>query len=193
MQSQFTLTRRDGGSTVTIDLIIVLLILILVSLGCVGALWFLRRKRRTREALLPTYGEATEKLGTSSQMGHRRLSGISVSSSKTPFSGIRRASAKFVDEEKQQFMATTTPPPTSDKLPQICVTFPEDTDHAGKRQSGRSVLLHIDDKGSVGMEPIHHDENLPPYEAERFESLDLDRVGGLKEKVYSHGKPVAAA
>jgi hypothetical protein len=36
---------------------------------------------------------------------------------------------------------------------------------------------------SVGLEPVQ--DNLPPYQrdsSDRFDSLDLDRIGGLKEK-----------
>lgn len=44
-------------------------------------------------------------------------------------------------------------------------------------------MVRISEKGHVGLEP-YHDEHLPPYgqdDAERFQSLDLDRIGGLKE------------
>lgn len=45
------------------------------------------------------------------------------------------------------------------------------------------VVVRISETGGVGLEP-YNDEHLPPYqrvESERFESLDLDRMGGLKE------------
>lgn len=44
-------------------------------------------------------------------------------------------------------------------------------------------MVRISDGGGVGLEP-YHDEGLPPYQSPRdgkFESLDLDRMGGLKE------------
>lgn len=45
-------------------------------------------------------------------------------------------------------------------------------------------MVRIGDSGSIGMEPVGEDA-LPPYQssdAERFQSLDLERMGGLKEK-----------
>lgn len=44
-------------------------------------------------------------------------------------------------------------------------------------------MVRISDAGGVGLEP-YQDEELPPYQCARdgkFESLDLDRMGGLKE------------
>ena len=54
------------------------------------------------------------------------------------------------------------------------------------------VVVRISETGGVGLEPYvdddayyDEDENLPPYQKSvgegRFESLDLDRMGGLKE------------
>lgn len=74
--------------------------------------------------------------------------------------------------------------PTS-PLPEIRITFPEEEDEAGKRKSGRVVVVRISENGGVGLEPLNED-HLPPYQksdAERFQSLDLDRLGGLKEKI----------
>lgn len=87
----------------------------------------------------------------------------------------------FVLEEKETFIATTDSPPES-PIPEIRITFPEEVDEQGKRQSGRVVVVRVGEH-SVGLEPVH--EQLPPYqqsESERFQSLDLDRIGGLKEK-----------
>ena len=44
-------------------------------------------------------------------------------------------------------------------------------------------MVRINDVGGVGLEPYHNEE-LPLYQTTRdgkFESLDLDRMGGLKE------------
>ncbi len=74
--------------------------------------------------------------------------------------------------------------PTS-PLPEIRITFPEEEDDAGKRKSGRVVVVHISENGGIGLEP-YDDDHLPPYQKSdlgRFQSLDLDRIGGLKEKV----------
>ena len=68
-------------------------------------------------------------------------------------------------------------------LPEIRITFPDEEDSNEKSQSGRVVVVKISDKGGVGLEPVN-DGHLPPYQksgTEYFQSLDLDRIGGLKE------------
>ncbi|KAJ5727411.1 hypothetical protein N7493_005231 [Penicillium malachiteum] len=73
--------------------------------------------------------------------------------------------------------------PTPSPVPEIRITFPEEEDASGRRKSGRSVVVRISDAGSVGLEPCNDD--LPPYQSsdsERFQSLDIERMGGLKEK-----------
>ena len=68
-------------------------------------------------------------------------------------------------------------------MPEIRITFPEEEDEAGKSKNGRVVVVRISETGGVGLEPCG-DEHLPKYQqsdAERFQSLDLDRIGGLKE------------
>ena len=49
------------------------------------------------------------------------------------------------------------------------------------------MVVRIGDKGDVGLEP-YEEEQLPAYqqrEGDEFKSLDLERIGGLKEKEYS--------
>ena len=44
--------------------------------------------------------------------------------------------------------------------------------------------MRIGEREAVGLEPLG-EADLPPYaksDAERFQSLDLERIGGLKEK-----------
>ena len=46
------------------------------------------------------------------------------------------------------------------------------------------MVVRISEKGAEGFEPCG-EETLPRYrasESERFQSLDLERMGGLKEK-----------
>ena len=72
--------------------------------------------------------------------------------------------------------------PPGSPIPEIRITFPEEVDEAGRRKSGRVVVVRVGDH-SVGLEPVQ--DTLPPYqqnESDRFHSLDLDRMGGLKEK-----------
>ena len=79
-------------------------------------------------------------------------------------------------------------PPLS-PVPEIRITFPdEQCEKTGRRKSGRVLVVRVGEKG-VGLEPLGEDEQLPAYESEkeRYQSLDLDRIGGLKEKkdIYS--------
>ena len=79
----------------------------------------------------------------------------------------------------------STPGSPSSPLPEIRITFPEEEDEAGKRKSGRVVVVRVSENGGVGLEP-YNDDHLPPYQksdVERFQSLDLERMGGLKEKL----------
>lgn len=87
----------------------------------------------------------------------------------------------YVEHEKQGLMNEGSPP--GSPIPEIRITFPEEVDEGGRRKSGRVVVVRVGEH-TVGMEPVN--DNLPPYQqkdSDRYESLDLDRMGGLKEKV----------
>jgi hypothetical protein len=88
-----------------------------------------------------------------------------------------------VHNEKQELVSRSDSPPDS-PLPEIRITFPEEIDESGKRKSGRVVVVHVGET-AIGLEPV---EALPMYqktEGERFDSIDLERVGGLVEKSRS--------
>lgn len=155
----------EGLSNAMIDLLISLLVLVLLALALVGGLLVLRRKRQSqKQTLLPVYnGE--------SPPDRRRLT---ISTNKKD--------SVLVYDEKRSLMDNSSSPPTS-PVPEIRITFPEEEDASGKRTSGRMVIVRISDAGSVGLEPCH--EELPPYQTTdtgRFQSLDIERMGGLKEK-----------
>jgi len=160
----------DGLSTTHVALIVSLLMLVLLGLVLIGALMFLRSMRRTRkqaeeDAQLPLYEKR--------QSNHSRLTITAM-----PYKGRESV---VVYSEKQNLMRSTPDSPTS-PVPEIRITFPDEVDESGKRQSGRVVVVRVGEH-SVGLEPVQ--EDLPPYQrdaSDRFDSLDLDRIGGLKEK-----------
>jgi len=169
--------RRNAGPPPTINhtmlnLLAVLLILILISLLLVAGLLFMRHRRRARrQELLPLYDEKRVSTSSvSSSTHHRRVM-------------IRPSESVYVYQEKSN-RATDSPP--ASPVPEIRITFPDETDASGKRQSGRVVVVRVGDStvgdASIGLEPVV--EKLPAYETdgERFQSLDLERIGGLVEK-----------
>lgn len=167
--------KKAGLDTTMIGLLASILILVLLGIALIGALFFLRSMRRARkqaEAQLPLYEKR--------QSGHRRLT-----ITATPYGKGRESIVVY--QEKQDLMANSSSPPPS-PVPEIRITFPDEVDETGKRQSGRVVIVRVGDH-SVGLEPLQ--EDLPPYQrdaSDRFDSLDLDRIGGLKEKgekIYS--------
>nr|POE93077.1 hypothetical protein CFP56_64184 [Quercus suber] len=171
-----TLAKRDGppsgpplnGSMLA--LLIVLLVLLIVAALLVAGLFFMRKRKLARKNSLPRYSE--KRLSTSSiSSSHRRVM-------------VRPSESVFVYQEKQALMDEANTPPDSPAIPEIRITFPDEKDDAGKRISGRVVVVRIGENGehNVGLEPLA-DDKLPAYEEkERFQSLDLDRVGGLVEK-----------
>ena len=150
------------------DLVAVLLALVLLALCLTGMLYYLRRQRKAHKRnLLPTH--------------HRCPSQRRVTISATSFLGD--VESIYVVDEKADLTNHSLSLPNG-PVPEIRITFPDEEDAGGKRQSGRVVVLRIADSGAVGMEPLTRDQ-LPPYQqhdTERFQSLDLDRMGGLKEK-----------
>lgn len=154
---------EHGLSSTHVALLVSLLLLVLLGALLVGALMFLRNMRRARkqaevEAQLPPYERSANRLTITA----------------TPYKGHESV---IVYSEKQGLMSS----PPSSPVPEIRITFPDEVDEAGKHQSGRVVVVRVGEH-SVGLEPVH--EDLPAYQSEsdRFDSLDLDRMGGLKEK-----------
>lgn len=115
-------------------------------------------------------------LPTYQRRGHHR----SLTITSTPaYVGQDRV---FVYDEKMNLIANSHGPSNS-AVPEIRVTFPDEMDGQGQKMAGRVVVVRITDSGSVGMEPLHQ-EQLPPYQqadSERYQSLDLNRMGGLRE------------
>lgn len=167
--------RDDKGEIdpLMVKLLIVLLVLVILAAVVVGALLFLRHFRRKQKLV------DSEAAGSSL---HQRS--VSANSRRLTIS-TNRPDSIFVVQEKQNLIKRSSSPPES-PIPEIRITFPDETDDHGKRQSGRVVVVRVGDH-SVGLEPVKGNaEPLPPYrqsDSERYQSLDLDRMGGLKEGV----------
>jgi hypothetical protein len=169
-------TREESStamSTTVIDLLIALMVLIFISLLLVGALYTVRKIRRNRaisRQQLPMHNDSKP------ISNHRRLT-ITAS----PYG---RGSSIYVYDEKSSILSSPSSPPLSpDSVPEIRITFPDEQDESGRRKSGQVVVVRVGETG-VGLEPLK-DEQLPAYEKEsgaRFHSIDIERIGGLKEK-----------
>lgn len=163
--------RDDETSTSSTmnHLLFVFFALLLLASLCSLVLVCLRRKRLARErAPLPTYH-------SSAHMHHR-------SPSISNFNSPGKNESIFVYDEKMNLIHNSSSPPST-AVPEIHITFPDEGGNTGGHQQGRVVVVHITESGSVGMEPLRR-EPLPPYQkedADRFQSLDLERIGGLKE------------
>jgi len=174
------LSARDSSTSLSpamLDLIISLMVLIFVALLLVGTLYIVRKIRKSRAIArqqLPQYNE-TATFGSSNP---RRLT-ITTS----PY-GDRTSSVYVYDEKAPMIKESSSPPLSPDNVPEIRITFPDEQDESGRKTSGRVVIVRVGEKGGVGLEPVR-DEQLPAYEkqnGERFHSIDMERIGGLKEK-----------
>jgi len=160
--------KKDGFDPTMVSLLVSLLVLVILGLALIGFLLFLRNMRKAKkEAELPLYEKR--------QSGHRRLTITAL-----PYGKGRESVLVF--QEKQDLMANSSSPPPS-PVPEIRITFPDEVDESGRRQSGRVLVVRVGEH-NVGLEPLDEGD-LPPYQrdsSDRFDSLDLDRIGGLKEK-----------
>lgn len=168
--------RHDGNGAaettpVQMKLLITLVILLAVALLCTAVLLLLRSRRRVKnKAMTPNLDfEPEYKLArSSSKASHRRLAANTAP--------INFAASKEV-------LLSQEPVSPRSPVPEIRITFPEEDDNGRKRMSDRVVVVRISDQGAVGLEP-YNDSHLPPYQKsdEKMESLDLERLGGLKER-----------
>ena len=174
--------RSDGSnnsttfSPTTMNLLIALVVLLFFGLCLVSTLFCLRahrRKQRQQAADMPF------------QASPRPASRFSTHTILTIATGpFARPSENAALNEKEILIDEETfESPMEKPVPEIHVTFPEEMDDGGKRTSGRVVKVSISETGGVGLEPCN-DEHLPPYQKSdsgKFQSLDLERIGGLKE------------
>lgn len=172
LQRRDSLDSDDSESPFAISmghLIFVLFSLLLVASLCAIALFYLRRKRLA--------GKQAQLLPTTRPYSHHRSRSI------MNFNSGHKNESIFVYDEKMNLIHNSSSPPSA-AIPEIRITFPDEEGNSDNVHKGRVVVVHVTDSGSVGMEPVDQ-ENLPPYQKEdagRFQSLDLERIGGLKEK-----------
>jgi len=172
------LSTRDDSTSLSpamLDLTIALMVFIFVTLVLGGALYIVRKVRIARAIQRQSLPQYNEPLNAST---HRRLT-----ITTTPFNG-RTSSIYVYDEKSSTAQSPRSPPLSPDGVPEIRITFPDEQDDSGHHKSGRVVVVRVGEKGGIGLEPLR-EEQLPAYEKdtqERFHSIDMDRIGGLKEK-----------
>ena len=159
-----------------IKLLIALIVLVVLGICLAGGLLILRARRKAKQIEkltdLPFHSSCSSK-----PSNHRRLT---VTAS--PYVGHSKPTNVY-NEKEMLVEESSQPSSPSSPVPEIRITFPEEEDEAGKNKSGRVVIVRISETGGLGLEP-YSDEHLPAYQQsdlERFQSLDLDRMGGLKE------------
>lgn len=171
MNSAAPILRRDSGhsgslSRTATGLLIALLVVVFVAIAVISAILFIRYRRSRQAPLLPLHNDECT-TPPSNRLTIKTNSPESIS----------------VLDEKRELSKSMENTPTS-PVPEIRITFPEEEDPTGRPVSGRVVVVHIGEQGGIGLEPLSND-SLPPYPAsgnDRFQSLDIDRMGGLKEK-----------
>lgn len=174
--AQLSRRGKDGDDSPDsmINLMLIILGLIFFALILASLLFLFRRRRmqRLRKQALPTY-EEDAKLSTKQR-------GLTI---ETTHNG--RSSVFYIGRDGQPMLQNPQSPPHSpDNVPQIHITFPDEKDENGRSQSGRVLVVRVGDNAAVGLEPMHN-EPLPAYEKEsksQFQSIDMDQIGGLKEK-----------
>ena len=158
-------------------LLIALIVLVFFGICLAGGLFTLRARRKTKQIETLTDLPFESSRPSSKPSNHRRLTVTAP-----PYDG--HSKPIYVYNEKEILVQDSSQPssPTS-PVPEIRITFPEEEDTAGKSKSGRVMIVRISETGGLGLEP-YSDEHLPAYQRsdpERFQSLDLERMGGLKE------------
>ncbi len=165
----------DDGSDTMINALIAVLSIAFFALILISALLLFRRVRRRREARdaesLPAYTQVSK---------DARQNGLTI---ETKHNG--RSSVVFIGRDGQPMLQNPASPPHSpDNVPEIHITFPDEQDDDNHSKSGRVFIVRVGDNATVGLEPVR-EEQLPAYEKDakgQFQSLDMDQLGGLKEK-----------
>ena len=172
------LSTRDfdfGESDTVMNLLIAFLGIAFFGLLLVALLIILRRVRqqRTMQETLPQNEDVKHRGGNH----HPHRLTIQTNGGRSSF---------MVVDGRPMLANPHSPPHSPDNIPEIHITFPDEHDEYGHKQHGRVVVVRVGENG-VGLEPLH-EEQLPAYEKEskhQFYSIDMDQIGGLKEKNQS--------
>lgn len=159
-----------------VNLVIALMVLVIIGLIALVGLYVLKKLRKTLAAMNPTLPTHNTPIVSKKAANHRRLT-------ITASHGGRNPSIYVYDEKSSLTSNSSSPPLSPANVPEIRITFPDEHDESGRPKSGRVVVVRVGEHG-VGLEPLR-DEQLPAYEkeaGERFHSIDMERIGGLKEK-----------
>ena len=157
------------------NLLIALVVLILVGLCLIAGLFMIRARRRKQRQQAADMPFQASPRPTSRFSTHTLL--------RVTTGQFGRHSKAATANEKEILIDEQELGSTTNSVPEIRITFPEEEEVDGKRRSGRVVVVNISETGGVGLEP-YNDEHLPAYQksdSERFQDLDLERIGGLKE------------
>ena len=176
-RSNVVLNRRDvdadPDSNSVMNLMVTLLGVAFFSLLLVAALFMLRRMRKrqqpTPDETLPQYNDI------------KHLDGPNTN--RLTIQTADGRSSILVVNGRPMLADPESPPDSPNNIPQIHITFPDEQDESGRQQSGRVVVVRVGD-ATYGLEPVK-EEQLPAYEKESkdgFYSIDMDNIGGLKEK-----------
>ncbi|KAF2858469.1 hypothetical protein K470DRAFT_221194 [Piedraia hortae CBS 480.64] len=150
------------GSTITV-LAILLIVVTLVAFSA-AALFLLRQRLKYRQQELPIFEKRLSTASTTSQ--HRAV--------------VRPSVYLYHDKEKLSPEAVL-PSISSNSIPEIRITFPEEFDSMGKRHSGRVVVVRVGDT-SIGLEPVSGGQGAVNGDGQAAQNVELDQVGGLVEK-----------
>ncbi|CAK7222973.1 hypothetical protein SBRCBS47491_005046 [Sporothrix bragantina] len=162
----------------TITAMIILLAIVFSGLLLTSTLVMLRRIKRRQQLLAMGLPQYETKNGNNPH-------GLTI---QTTNANGRQSVLVFGRDGQPMLANPQSPPYSPDNVPEIRITFPDEHDEMGRRKSGRVVVVRVGEHNAVGMEPVsEQEEQLPAYEKDsksQFYSIDMDQIGGLKEKEY---------
>ncbi|CAK7198867.1 hypothetical protein SEUCBS139899_001534 [Sporothrix eucalyptigena] len=171
----------DSGNEHTITAMIILLAIVFSGLLLTSTLVMLRRIKRRQQLLAMGLPQYNTKNGANATNPH----GLTI---QTTNANGRQSTLVFGRDGQPMLANPQSPPYSPDNVPEIRITFPDEHDEMGRRKSGRVVVVRVGEHNAVGMEPLsEQEEQLPAYEKDsksQFYSIDMDQIGGLKEKEY---------